>query len=144
MEKIVQFRTKDLSYDILTDTAGSLGAETYRRYNIGIRGDKEITDFFRTSFEAGHDILYICASGLDNARKNAAELMSAYPDRRIICVDPHSVSEEDSLRAVRMSRLRAAGATLDEAASYYNNHRKSPVSFPASSISWPMATAISM
>ena len=145
MEKIVQFRAKDLSYDILTDTAGSLGEEVYGRYNIGLIGDHELYSFFKNSFEAGRDILYICLSDMETAENIADELMKEYPGRRIICVDLPSASEEDSLRTIKMSRLRASGATLDEVSSYYKNHRHpSPVSFPAGRYSRPMATAISM
>lgn len=145
MEKIIPFKAKDLSYDILTDTAGSLAEEIYGRYNIGIIGDGTLRDSFSSSLEAGRDILYICISGLESAEKEAAELMAAYPGRRIVCAALPSASEDDSLSIIRMSRLRAAGATLDEVTSYYKNHRKpSPVSFPASRFSWPVATAISM
>ena len=124
MEKIVQFRTKGLSYDILTDTAESPVSDLFSRYNIGITDTKALTDFFRASLEAGRDILYICVSALESAKKAAAELMAAYPGRRIICVDLPSVSEDDGLKVVKMSRLRAAGATLDEIASYYEHHRQ--------------------
>ena len=84
------------------------------------------------SLEAGKDILYICTFGIDTAKKAAAELLAAYPGRHIVCVDMLSDSEDDSLKTVKMSWLRAAGATLAEAASFYKNHRQpSPVSFPA-------------
>lgn len=138
------------AYDILTDTAGNLPEDIFKRYNIKMSvtpmTDTQKTEaFFKSSIDAGRDILYICMSGLKNAQIAARKLMDANPGRRIICVEQPSSCAYDGLKAVKLSRLRASGATLDEVASYFEKHRQpSLISFPASRFSWPMTTAISM
>ena len=140
---------KNADYDILTDTAGNLPEDIFKRYNIRMSVTpmtdmKKTEAFFKTSIDAGRDILYICMSGLQNAKIAAAELMAAHPGRRIICVEQPSYAY-DGLKAVKLSRFRAAGATLDEVASYFEKHKQpSLISFPASRFSWPMSTAISI
>ena len=150
MDKIIQFWANEPRYDILTDTPGCLSEDIFKRYNIRI-ADSPMTDigktteFLRPSLDAGRDVLYICNTELTDANKAAEALMSAYPDRHIVCVKLPSVSENDSLKTVKMSRLRAAGATLDEAAAFFKNHRQNTAaSFPTNRYSWPVATAISM
>ena len=80
---------KNADYDILTDTAGNLPEDIFKRYNIRMSVTpmtdmKKTEAFFKTSIDAGRDILYICMSGLQNAKIAAAELMAAHPGRRII------------------------------------------------------------
>ncbi len=86
------------------------------------------TDFFRPMLEAGRDILFICMSGgltgtVQSARIAAEDLMAEYPGRRIVCVDSLSASLGEGLLVMKLSRLRAAGATLDEAAAWYEKHK---------------------
>ncbi len=88
----------------------------------------EFMDFFTPSLKAGRDILFIGMSGgltgtVQSARLAADELLDEYPDRRIICIDSMSASLGEGLLVIKMSRLRAAGATLEEAAQYYENHK---------------------
>ena len=86
------------------------------------------TDFFEPMLKAGQDILFICMSGgltgtVQSARIAAEDLMEKYPGRRIVCVDSLSASLGEGLLVMKLSRLRAAGATLDEAAAWYEKHR---------------------
>jgi len=83
---------------------------------------------FRPVLEKGHDILYVGISGgltgtVQAARIAAEELMEEFPGRRIVCVDSYSASLGLGLLVMKLSKLRAAGATLDEAAAYYEKRK---------------------
>ena len=86
------------------------------------------TEFFEPVLKAGRDILFVCMSGgltgtVQSARLAAEDLMEEYPDRRIICIDSLSASLGEGILVLKLSRLRAAGATLDEAAAYYERKK---------------------
>ncbi len=86
------------------------------------------SEFFEPVLKEGRDILFVCMSGgltgtVQAARIAAEDLMEEYPDRRIICIDSLSASLGEGLLVLKLSRLRAAGATLDEAAAYYERKK---------------------
>lgn len=83
---------------------------------------------FRPVLENGRDILYAGISGgltgtVQAARIAAEDLLEEFPDRRIICIDSLSASLGLGLLVMKLSRLRAAGATIDEAAAYYERRK---------------------
>ncbi len=83
---------------------------------------------FRPVLEKGRDILYAGISGgltgtVQAARIAAEDLLEEFPDRRIVCVDSLSASLGLGLLVMKLSRLRAAGATIDEAAAFYEKRK---------------------
>ena len=86
------------------------------------------TEFFEPVLKEGRDILFVCMSGgltgtVQAARIAAEDLMEQYEGRRIVCIDSLSASLGEGLMVLKLSKLRAAGATLDEAASYYERKK---------------------
>ena len=86
------------------------------------------TEAFEEILAAGRDILFVCMSGgltgtVQAAHIAAEDLMEQYPERKIICIDSLSASLGEGLLVLRLSRLRAAGATLEEAAAWYEKHK---------------------
>ena len=85
-------------------------------------------EFFEPVLKEGRDILFVCMSGglsgtIQAARIAATDLMEEYEGRRIVCVDSLSASLGEGLLVLKLSRLRAMGATLDEAAKYYERKK---------------------
>ncbi|MCR5210594.1 MAG: DegV family protein [Lachnospiraceae bacterium] len=85
-------------------------------------------DFFEPILREGKDILFISISGglsgtIQAAGIAADDLMEEYPDRVIRCIDSRSASLGEGLMVMKMSRLRAAGATLDEAVRFYEENK---------------------
>ena len=85
-------------------------------------------DFFTPSLREGKDIIYVCMSGglsgtVQAARIAAEDLMEEYPERKIVVIDSLSASLGEGLMVIKLSRLRAMGATLEEAARYYERKK---------------------
>ncbi|MBQ9866812.1 MAG: DegV family protein [Lachnospiraceae bacterium] len=86
------------------------------------------TEFFEPVLKEGRDIIYVCMSGglsgtIQAARIAADDLMEEYEGRRIVCIDSLSASLGEGLLVLKLSRLRAMGATLDEAAAFYERKK---------------------
>ncbi|MBR3307611.1 MAG: DegV family protein [Lachnospiraceae bacterium] len=86
------------------------------------------TSFFEPVLKEGKDIIFVCMSGgltgtVQAARIAAEDLCEEYPDRRIVCIDSLSASLGEGLMVLKLSRLRSAGATLDEAVSWYERNK---------------------
>lgn len=86
------------------------------------------SDFFAPVLEEGRDILFVCMSGglsgtVQAARIAADDLLEEYPDRKIIVIDSLSASLGEGLLVLKLSRLRAMGATIEEAARYYERKK---------------------
>ncbi len=86
------------------------------------------SDFFEPVLEEGRDILFVCMSGglsgtVQAARIAAEDLLEEYPDRKIIVIDSLSASLGEGLLVLKLSRLRAMGATIEEAARYYERKK---------------------
>ncbi|MBQ8882851.1 MAG: DegV family protein [Clostridia bacterium] len=78
--------------------------------------------------KAGEDILYIsCSSGLsasiNSAKLVADEVMNAYPDCKIVCVDSLCSSMGQGLLCIIASNLRAEDKTIDEVAKFIEENR---------------------
>ncbi len=82
---------------------------------------------FKSDFEEelknGRDILYLgFSSGLsttfNSARMAGDELMEAYPDRKVICVDSLAASAGEGLLLYMMVQKKREGATIEETAEY--------------------------
>lgn len=86
-------------------------------------------DFFNSYIQKGLDILYICfSSGLSSTYNNACiaakEIMDENPDSRIIVIDSLAASLGEGLMVYRAYQLKEAGLSIDETASYLNEHAK--------------------
>ncbi len=101
----------------------------YNRMRVGdvARTSAINPDTFSSSFEkilkTGKDVLYLgFSSGLsttyNSARIAAEELLTNYPDRKIITVDTLSASAGQGLMLYLVSEKKKAGATIEEAAAY--------------------------
>ncbi len=170
LNKVVYLGEKNMSYEIITDSASNLTEDLLKQYGIrmisyistidgkefpcyepgrddaaagkhfydAMRNGADVhtslintarfMDEFTPILEEGKDILYVSmSSGLTGtvqaARLAAEDLMEEYPERKIICIDSMSASLGEGLLVIKMSRLRACGATMEEAAAYYENHK---------------------
>ena len=108
-----------------------------RFYNAMRRGADVRTslidmDTLRNAFEPvvkdGRDIIFVGISGglsgtVQAARIVADDLMEEYAGRTIRCIDSMSASLGEGMLVMQLSRLRESGASLDEAADYYESHK---------------------
>lgn len=87
---------------------------------------------YKTAFEKylsdGKDILYIgCSSGLSGSVRASCvtrdELLSAYPNSKIICIDSLTSCMGLGLICITASNLRAQGKTIDEVASWVEENK---------------------
>lgn len=85
-------------------------------------------DAVTPSMEAGKDAL-ICTissqiSGTNNqAKLAAAELMKAYPERKVLVFDPYTASLGEGLFAVQAAKLGDMGESLDECYKWLESHK---------------------
>lgn len=87
-----------------------------------------LEEFFEPFLKEGKDILYLCISGgisgtYQNAIFAANNLSEKYSKRKIIVVDCLSGSYAQGIVAVKTSKKRKLGATIEEAAEYAENLR---------------------
>lgn len=85
--------------------------------------EQEVSKRFIPSLEKGKDVLYIaCSSGLSAsfnvALKVTEELSKKYSDRKIICIDSLITGYAQADMAIRASKMREKGKTIDEVASW--------------------------
>ena len=85
--------------------------------------EQEVSKRFVPSLEKGKDVLYIaCSSGLSAsfnvALKVTDELSKKYADRKIICIDSLITGYAQADMAIRASKMREEGKTIDEVASW--------------------------
>ncbi|MBQ9458075.1 MAG: DegV family protein [Bacilli bacterium] len=78
-----------------------------------------IEENFRKALVKGEDILYIACSGALSASVRAAEVIATklrveYPGRTIICFDPTISGYAQGEMAIRASKMRAEGKSIDE------------------------------
>ena len=83
---------------------------------------------FEEAAKAGKDILYIsCSSALSGSINTAAAMASSvnekYPDIKIICVDSLISSLGQGFLAIKASKLRSEGKSIEEVAEYIENNR---------------------
>ena len=74
---------------------------------------------FKAALDAGKDVLYIsCSSGLSasvkSAEQVAAELLKAYPDRKIVCFDSLHSGYSQAGMAIKAAEMRDEGKSLEE------------------------------
>ncbi len=80
-------------------------------------------DFFEDALSTGKDVLYLgFSSGLsttfNSARIAVEELLSKYPDRKIITVDSLSASAGQGMLVYLAAQKQKEGASIEEAADY--------------------------
>lgn len=83
---------------------------------------------FEKWLNAGYDVLYIsCSSALSASIKSSLlvrdELMNAYPDAKIICVDSLCACMGLGLLTIRAAELREEGKTIEETAAWIEKNR---------------------
>lgn len=84
---------------------------------------KTFDEKFREHLEKGNDILYIaCSSGLsgsiNTARVISEELRSAYPGRKIVCIDSLISGMGQGSMAIKAAEMQQEGKTLEETAEW--------------------------
>ena len=110
------------------------GRHFYERMRNGARVSTSLVntasfeDFFRPLLSEGKDIIFVGISGglsgtVQAARIAAEDLKEEYPDRRIEVIDSMGASLGEGLMVIGLSRLRADGATIDEAVEWYEANK---------------------
>lgn len=89
---------------------------------------KTFDEKFREHLDKGEDILYIaCSSGLsgsiNTAKVISEELRSSYPGRKIVCIDSLISGLGQGSMAIKASELKNEGKTLEETASWIEEHK---------------------
>lgn len=87
-------------------------------------------EMFEPYLKSGKDILYLCLSGglsqtYASSVAAAATLQTAYPERKIVCVDSLAASVGLGLLAERAAQNREKGLTLEENAAEIETAKKS-------------------
>ena len=117
-QKIIGFyqKQRDLDYEIATDASGALTQEQLKAYHIRVLTGTETPS-------GNKDLLFVSSEG-NAVNTNAAQ-------KSLCTFVSVSASARDYL-LLKLSRLRAAGATLEEAAAYLERHKAdaAPVSTP--------------
>ncbi len=117
-QKIVDFYQKqqDTDYEIATDACGALTQEQLKAYHIRVLTGSEAPS-------ANKDLLFVSSDG-NTFHTNAA--------RKLLCTFVSADAPARDYLLLKLSRLRAAGATLEEAAAYLERHKAdaAPVSAP--------------
>ena len=99
------------NYEIVTDFAKDLTADLQNAYHIRVARFDEAAEEARRN---NHDILFIgSADSMVPETENGT---------RILCVDAQQETPGLDVLVLKLSRLRAAGATLEEAAAYFERH----------------------
>ena len=117
-QKIVDFYQKqqDTDYEIATDACGALTQEQLKAYHIRVLTGSEAPS-------VNKDLLFVSSDG-NTVHTNAA--------RKLLCTFVSADAPARDYLLLKLSRLRAAGATLEEAAAYLERHKAdaAPVSAP--------------
>ena len=137
MEKIVEFYPKETSnYEIVTLSRGHLTNEQLDAYHI--RCAESSDEALIRLLQKGCSLLVI-GSVSDPVREAAKE----YPQSRIVCIEGASDTPAADLLLLKLSRLRAAGATPEEAAAYFARHKAdTTLSSPAATDRIPLWSPI--
>lgn len=98
-------------YEIITDFAKDLTTDLQNAYHVRVAGFDEAAEEARRNHR---DILFI-----GSADSTVPENTNG---NRILCVDARAETPGLDVLVLKLSRLRAAGATLEEAAAYFEHH----------------------
>lgn len=101
---------------------------TGKRSVTGLVKNDEVEEKFTKALENGLDILYIaCSSRLsgsvNSAKIIADELLTKYPDRRIVCYDSLRSCYGQGLMVIDAAKQANMGKTLDEVISYLDEYK---------------------
>jgi len=104
----------------------------WQRNGMLLKTSQVSTEEFETVFgkilESGKDILYIaCSSALSGSYNYSLivkeELQAKYPDAKIICIDALNSCLGQGSMAYDAAQLKKAGKSIDEVASYVEEHK---------------------
>ena len=111
-------KNNNCNYEIVTDFAKDLTVDLQNAYHVRVaRFDEAAEDARRNN----RDILFIGSSD--------ASVCADANGSRILCVDARQETPGLDLLVLKLSRLRAAGATLEEAAAYFERHLADAATF---------------
>lgn len=128
MDKTIDFYQKktNSAFEIITDSASHLSKDLLDAYHIRT---SQLSDELSQILKAGRDLLWIGSRSSDVSE----ELKKQNPCGKILCISAGEDTPARDLLLLKLSRLRAAGATLEESAAYFERHIDDP-SAPASGI----------
>ena len=104
-------KNNNCNYEIVTDFAKDLTTDLQNAYHVRVAGLDEAAEEARRNHR---DIL--CVGSADGMVPETAN------GSRILCVDAQQETPGLDVLVLKLSRLRAAGATLEEAAAYFERH----------------------
>ncbi len=122
-----------LCYDPDRDYAEA-GKNFYDRMRAGAKvstslvNTTAIEEMIEPMLKAGRDVIFVgISSGLSGtvqaARIAAEDLSEDFPDRKVIVIDSMGASLGEGLLVIELSKLRAQGCSIEEAASWYEAHK---------------------
>lgn len=90
--------------------------------------EQEFDEVFGRHFKVGEDVLYISCSGalsasVSLARNLVSKYEAQYPGRRLVIVDPLNSCMAQGMMLMKASEMRKEGKTIDEIASYLEEHK---------------------
>ena len=130
----MEFSLEDKTYRASLDWDEISSSDFYNSMREGKRYKtvqvpvKTFDEKFREHLSKGEDILYIaCSSGLSGSVNSAVvlagELRSAFPDRKIVCIDSLISGLGEGSMAIKAAQMRDEGKTIEETASWIEEHK---------------------
>lgn len=130
----MEFSLEDKTYRASLDWDEISSSDFYNSMREGKRYKtvqvpvKTFDEKFREHLSKGEDILYIaCSSGLSGSVNSAVvlagELRSAFPDRKIVCIDSLISGLGQGSMAIKAAQMRDGGKTIDETAAWIEEHK---------------------
>lgn len=130
----MEFSTGDKNYIASLDWEQIGAHDFYESMRNGVKyktaqvSVKTFTEKLKESLSAGRDVIYIaCSSALSGSVKTAYivrdELKSAFPDRKVICIDSLISGMSQGMLAIECAKIRDQEKTVDECEEWIEDNK---------------------